>query len=97
MKQEFEFDPTAVIDTFCAALQNDRVCLAMHIVDISEDIREREFWCKHYRTKLDSKQTSIRRRPVNMCKRCEQCRLEHQNGVQPDFDQQTLDKFRNEW
>lgn len=85
--KEFEFDPTAVTTSYCAALQNDRVCLALRIVDETGEPEYKTFSCKCYRTELEKKDTFVRRRRVQIAKRCEQCRTEHPTGVEADFDE----------
>lgn len=86
---EFTSDPKAATSSLCAALHLDRACLGIRIVDEPE---KRQFYCKHYHVKLESKETTVHRRRVVICKRCEQCRQEHQN-LQPDFDEYDLKRL----
>lgn len=87
MADKFRFDGRAVTAHYCAALQFDRICLGVRIVDETGERQDRKFYCKHYHDLLEKKDTFIGRRRVVICKRCDKCLQEHSEANQPDFDE----------
>ena len=83
---KFEFDPSAVTTTMCAALQKNRCCLAVKIIDETGEMVYRKFFCKKYKVNLKRRDTQLYRRPVVICDRCPQCLIDNRSGCEADFD-----------
>lgn len=78
MKNEFQVDVRLITETLCAALDFDRACPMIKIIDEPEG---RIFQCRRFHCTLEKEEIKVGYRKITICRRCEQCLQDFGGGI----------------